>query len=83
MARRKARMTVGAKYVATGALYELLVAEDVLDTEEAGQIAELIVRQSWDVEHFPVAGKVTITLDLSRLDQPGDTPPAVEPAVQL
>lgn len=74
MARRKSKMTVGAKYVAIGALYELLIEEGGLDHEEAGQLAEEIVRKAWDVEHFPVAGKVQITLDLGRLDQPADQP---------
>lgn len=78
--RRKERMTVGSKYVAIGALTETLtmlldpeVGEEYL-TETPEKIAAALVDRAWDVEHFPVAGKVTITLDLGRLDQPADQP---------
>lgn len=78
MARRKSKMTVGAKYVAIGALTEALtmlmdpeVGDEYL-TETPEKIAASLVDRAWDVEHFPVAGKVQITLDLGRLDQPAD-----------
>lgn len=74
-------MTVGSKYVAIGALTELLI--EVYDGQDpngnwhvtqASAVAEEVVERAWDVEHFPVAGKVCITLDLGRLDQPADQP---------
>lgn len=79
MARRKSKMTVGGKYVAIGALTELIVSameqgEAVKDADDAQELAERLVARVWDVEHFPVAGKVQITLDLGRLDQPADQP---------
>lgn len=81
MARRKSKMTVGAKYVAIGALTELFEASGArsLDHDDAllttaEDLAALLVERAWDVEHFPVAGKVQITLDLGRLDQPADQP---------
>lgn len=79
MARGK-RMTVGSKYVGIGALTELLVKKfeahpDLgAPVELAEDVAAYLVGAAWDVEHFPVAGKVTITLDLGRLDQPADQP---------
>jgi hypothetical protein len=77
MARdRKARMTTGSKYVAIGALTELLnkvgqsdAAERLAENSEGQPLAEWIVSEAWDVEHFPVAGKVQITLDVSALDR--------------
>lgn len=76
MARRKAKMTVGAKYTAVGALTEILRGmldnDDDFVTETPERIAERLVDQAYDVEHFPVAGKVQLTLDLSRLDQPAE-----------
>lgn len=78
MARRKARMTVGGKYVAIGALAEVINTVRKLPRFENDwspqEWAEEIIAASWDVEHFPVAGKVQITLDLGRLDQPADQP---------
>lgn len=79
MARRKSKMTVGARYVGVGALAELIVAvtalgETMSDLDEARELAERLIDGAWDVEHFPVAGKVQITLDLGRLDQPADQP---------
>lgn len=72
-------MTVGAKYNAIGALTEILdqvggsqASEDLAERGEGRPLAEYLVEQAWDVEHFPVAGKVQITLDLSRLDQPAE-----------
>lgn len=81
MAGRKRKMTVGAKYVAIGALFELLTADGnaYLTEEQAGNVAEMLVEQAWDVEHYPVAGKVTITLDLSRLDQPAEPDESAHP----
>lgn len=81
MARRKSKMTVGARYVGIGALTELLIA--IYDDQDpngnfhvtqAVASAEALVDAAWDVEHFPVAGKVQITLDLGRLDQPAEQP---------
>lgn len=89
MARRRDRMTVGSKYVAIGALTELVnkltgseananSAESALGMGELGEwLAPKVIDAVWDVEHFPVAGKVCITIDLGRLEQP------VEPAVEL
>jgi len=73
--RSKSKMTVGAKYVAIGALTEVL--QGMLDPETADDyvtetpkgIAEHLVERAWDVEHFPVAGKIQLTLDLARLNQ--------------
>jgi hypothetical protein len=84
MGRRKARMTVGAKYTAIGAITEAMHGLRDLESSvnmgtAAEDVAAYLVEQAWDVESFPVAGKVTITFDLSRLDQPAE----VEPAVQL
>lgn len=85
MARRKARMTVGAKYTAIGALTEVLnkvgqsqASEDLAERSEGQALAEYLVEQAWDVESFPVAGKVTITFDLARLNQPAEPAPAAE-----
>jgi hypothetical protein len=72
MARdRKARMTTGSKYVAIGALTELLDPVVPVDgpPTPAETLASWIVDKAWDVEHFPVAGKVQITLDVSSLDR--------------
>lgn len=81
MARRKSKMTVGARYVGIGALTELLIAiydgqdpNGNFHVTQAAAVAEALVDAAWDVEHFPVAGKVQITLDLGRLDQPADQP---------
>lgn len=78
MARgRKARMTKAAKYAAIGAITELL---DPLTKDEAHpgvviasaeSLAKHLVDKAWDVEDFPSARRVTITLDLAELDQPG------------
>lgn len=74
MARPKLkRATVGSKYVAIGALTELLNNEEYsIDPADAARTATFLVEQAYDVEHFPVAGKVQITLDLSSLDKPAD-----------
>lgn len=77
MARPK-RATRGSKYVATAALTDALV--DVFEghpdlgapLELAEDTAKVVVERAWDVEHFPVANKVTITLDLAALDKPAD-----------
>lgn len=76
MARPK-RATVGSKYVATAALTEVLKPlidqsgpSDDAVVESPAAIAEHLVTSAWDVEHFPVANKVTITLDLAALDKP-------------
>lgn len=80
MARQK-RMTVGSKYVAIGALVELLrpamgnEGGPAADQADAERIAQHVVEQAWDVEHFPTAGRVQITLDLGPLlDKPADAP---------
>jgi len=79
MARPK-RATVGSKYVAEAALTDLLEkiagseASEHLANGESRPVAEYIVQEAWDVEHFPVAGKVQITLDLAPLDKPADAP---------
>jgi hypothetical protein len=67
MARK--RMTVGSKYVAIGALTDLMVGV-VADADNASRTAEWLVSQAWDVEHLPTAGRVTITFDLQRLERP-------------
>lgn len=79
MARRKSKMTVGARYVGIGALTELIMSvtepgETMSDLDEARELAAHLIDGAWDVEHFPVAGKVQITLDLGRLDQPAEQP---------
>lgn len=80
MARGQKQKTRGAQYVAEAALTDVVQAHLDTDThldEEASnivanEIAKSLVRQAWDVEHFPVAGKVTITFDLADLDKPAD-----------
>ena len=77
MARKQ--KTRGAQYVAEAALTDLLtlmidpeLADDAITEESPQAVARHIVAKAWDVEHFPVAGKVTITLNLADLDKPAD-----------
>lgn len=83
MARKQGQQkTRGAQYVAEAALTDVvqahLDADTMLDEQAcnivANDIAKTLVKQAWDVEHFPVAGKVTITLDLADLDKPANDP---------
>jgi hypothetical protein len=67
-------MTRGGRYVATAALIELLDAYPGNEPVYSEGLAPWLVQEAWDVEHFPVAGKVTITLDLDALDQPAQRP---------
>lgn len=68
---RKRRSTVGSKYVAEAAIRDHL-AGVILDQEKAEEVGRWLVRQAWDVEHFPTAGRVTITFDLQALERPDD-----------
>ena len=76
-ARQKTR---GAQYVAEAALTDLIQAhidaDTILDAEAAGivaqEIAKSLVKAAWDVEHFPVAGKIQVTFDLSALYAPAE-----------
>jgi len=76
MARPKLkRATVGSKYVAIGALTEILNDREYsVDKADAVALATHLVDSAWDVEHFPVANKVQITIDLASLDKAADTP---------
>lgn len=86
MADRKRKMTTGAKYVAVGALTESLdeAASDLVDGLNAAdteQVARHVIEKAWDVEFFPNAGRVTITLDVNQLVNGGPT--ATEGDLQL
>lgn len=76
MARKQ--KTRGAQYVAEAALTDLLddtftgMTELEAPHDLARSVAQTLVRQAWDVEHFPVAGKVTVTLSLADLDKPAE-----------
>lgn len=83
MARKQGQQkTRGAQYVAEAALTDALgdafTGMNELDQGDradlARRVARLLVAEAWDVEHFPVAGKVTITLDLADLDKPANDP---------
>jgi hypothetical protein len=75
MARPKLkRATVGSKYVAIAALTEVLSTAYAFAEDDARRTAEHVVAAAYDVEHFPVAGKVQITLDLSALDKAAELP---------
>lgn len=76
MADRKRKMTTGAKYVAVGALVEQLtgvLGERIAEGVDVEQVARKLVDRAWDVEFFPNAGRVTITLDVNQLVNGGPT----------
>lgn len=83
MAARKVRQKKrGAQYVAEAALTDLIEAhldtDTMLDPQAQGiiaqEIAKSIVKAAWDVEHFPVADRLQITLNLAALDEPTADP---------
>lgn len=78
MADRKRKMTTGAKYVAVGALTEAIDAAGTilvpgLGSADTEAVARSVIDQAWDVEFFPNAGRVTITLDVNQLVNGGPT----------
>lgn len=73
VADRKRKMTTGAKYVAVGALTEQLGKVFAFAGDDAERTARGLVEQAWDVEFFPNAGRVTITLDVNQLVNGGPT----------
>lgn len=78
MAAKRKQMTKGSQYLAEAVLTDLLSAQfmgmNELEAPDdlAKSVAQKLVAAAWDVEHFPVAGKVQITLDLAELDAPID-----------
>lgn len=72
-------MTTGAKYVAVGALTEAIEAAGTAlaarssNPFETEDVARKVIDQAWDVEFFPNAGRVTITLDVNQLVNGGPT----------